>query len=237
MDLFYVSPIQTSVKKRTCVDVYPIAPLSNTGPIEFEFEGKQQELDLAHVFLYVTVQLVKSNGSELDGPVNLFLHALFGQLDISLIGRKVSDGSNTNPYRAYLETLLSYGEETKSAHLTSSLFYKDTAGKMDEPDPTKSNADTNLGLKKHASCTSESKVVDMIRRLHGDIFNQEKYLLDMVKVRLSLHRSKKPFCLICAETNPNLKEKVQDVVLKVRKVHISLNAYLGITSAVQQRIQ
>ena len=44
---------------------------------------------------------------------------------------------------------------------------------MDEPDPTKANADANLGLKKRASFTSERKVVDMIGRLHGDIFNQE----------------------------------------------------------------
>ena len=74
----------------------------------------------------------------------------------------------------------------------------------------------------------------MIERLHGDIFNKEKYLLDMVKVRLRLHRSKNQFCLICSETNPNFKVKVLDAVLKVRKVHISPNAYLGITSALKE---
>ena len=75
----------------------------------------------------------------------------------------MSDGSSTYPYRASLETLLSHGEEAKSTHLTSSLFYKDTAGNMDEPNLTKGNADVNFGLKKRASFTSESKVVDMIR--------------------------------------------------------------------------
>ena len=181
---------------------------------------------------------MKSDGSELDGgtkisPVNLFLHSLFGRPDINLNGRTISDGSSTYPYRAYLETLLSYGEEAESTHLTSSPFYKDTAGKMDETDSTKSNADVNLGLKKCGSFTSESKVVDMIGRLHGDIFSQKKYLLDMVlKVRLRLHRSKKPFCLMCAETNPNFKVKVLDAVLKVSKVHISSNACL--TSALKE---
>ena len=104
---------------------------------------------------------------------------------------------------------------------------------MDEPDPTKANADAKLGLKKRASFTSESKVVDMIGRLLGGIFNQEKYLLDMVKVRLRLDRSKNQFCLMCSETNPNIKVKVLDAVLKVRKVHISPNAYLGIESALK----
>ena len=73
--------------------------------------------------------------------------------------RTISYGSSTYPYRAYLETLLSCGEEAKSTHLTSSLFYKDTAGKMDEPDPTKANVDA-----KRASFTGESKVVEPLWR-------------------------------------------------------------------------
>ena len=164
---------------------------------------------------------MRSDGSEIDGdskvaPANLFLHSLFGQLDVNLNGRTISDGSSTYPYQAYLETL-SYGEETKSTHLTSSLFYEDTAGKMDEHNPTKANADANMGLKERASFTCESKVLDVIGRLHGDIFNQEKYLLEMVKVRLRLHHRKNQFCLMCSETNLNFKVKVLDAVLKVRK--------------------
>ena len=43
LDLFYVPPTQKSVEKGTWVDVHPIASVSDTGPIEFEFEGKQQD--------------------------------------------------------------------------------------------------------------------------------------------------------------------------------------------------
>ena len=87
LDLFYVPPTQTSVEKGIWVDAHLIASVSDTGQIEFEFEGKQQEfLELAHMLLYVTIQLVKSDGSELDGgakvgPVNLFLHSLLGQFE------------------------------------------------------------------------------------------------------------------------------------------------------------
>ena len=97
-----------SIEKRTWVEVHPITSVSDTGPIEFEFEGKQREfLDLAHTLLYVTIQLVKSDESELDSgtkvnPVNLFLHLLFGQLDISLNGRTMSDGSSIYSYQSYL---------------------------------------------------------------------------------------------------------------------------------------
>ena len=127
---------------------------------------------------------MKSDQSEIDGgskvaPMNFFLHFLFGQLEIDLNGRTISDGNSTYPYRTYLKTLLSYGEEAKNTHLTSFLFYKSTAGKMDELVQTKANADANLGLKKRASFTSESKVVDMIGRLHADIFNQDKYVFEV----------------------------------------------------------
>ena len=104
---------------------------------------------------------MKSDGSEIDGgskvaPVNFFLHSLYGQLDIDLNGKTISDESSTYPYRAYLETLLSYREEAMSTHLTSP-FYKDTACKMDESDRTKANADANPGLKKCASLPVRAK--------------------------------------------------------------------------------
>ena len=37
-----------------------------------------------------------------------------------------------------------------------------------------------------------------------------------------------------SETNPNFKVKVLNAVLKVRKVHISPNAYLEIASALKE---
>ena len=65
LDLFYVPPTQTSVEKETSVDVYSIESVSDNEPIESELEGKQQEfLNLAHMLLYVTIQLVKPDGSE-----------------------------------------------------------------------------------------------------------------------------------------------------------------------------
>ena len=107
----------------TWADVHSIASVSDTGTFEFESKEKQQEFfDLAHTLLNVTVQLVKSDGSKIDcdskvAPVILFLHSLFGQLDIDLKGRTISDGSSTYPYSAYLETLLSYGEKAESTDL------------------------------------------------------------------------------------------------------------------------
>ena len=59
-------------------------------------------------------------------------------------------------------------------------------------------------------------------------------MLGIVKVHLRLHCSENQFCLMRSETNPNFKMKVLDAAMKVRKVHISPNACLGITSALKE---
>jgi len=61
----------------------------------------------------------------------MFLHSLFTQVDISLNGTLITASTNTYPYRAMLETLLSYGEDAKKSQLTSALFYKDKAGTIE----------------------------------------------------------------------------------------------------------
>jgi len=76
--------------------------------------------------LYVRLKVVQPNGNNLGadakvGPVNLFLHSLFSQVDVSLNGMPVTTTSDTHSYRAYIETLLSYGEDAKNTQLSACL--------------------------------------------------------------------------------------------------------------------
>ena len=73
--------------------------------------------------------------NEQVGPVNLFLHALFSQVDISLNEQLSSPLTNTYPYHAMIETLLNYRDDAKSSQLTMVMFQKDTPGKMDAVNP------------------------------------------------------------------------------------------------------
>ena len=65
----------------------------------------------------------------------MFLQSLFQQVDVSLKDVQVSQSSGTYAYRAYIESILSYELEAKNSQLTAALFYKDTAGNMDRPNP------------------------------------------------------------------------------------------------------
>ena len=120
-------------------------------------------------------KITKPNGTALDagikvGPVNLFLHSLFSQVDVSLNERLISPSTNTYPYRAMIEMLFNYGGDAKSSQLPMAMFYKDTPGKMDVVDPVADDAGANMGLKARYTFTQESKTVNMVGPIHSDIF-------------------------------------------------------------------
>ena len=86
--------------------------------------------------------------------------------------------------RAIMETLLTYGIDASKNWLQAGLFYKDTAGKMDSGDPTQENG--NLGLKQRAEFTSKSKLATVRGKLHLDIFNQPKPLINNSRLHVKL---------------------------------------------------
>jgi len=151
--------------------------------------------------LLVRAKVLRLDGTNIDdatpvGPRNLWLHSLFSQVDISLKGTQVTTSTNTYPYRVMIETLLSYGNDTKKSQLTSDLFYADQPGRMDAVDF--GDAARNNSLYTRSRFTRGSRSVDMIGRIHVDIFFQSRYLLNEVNVKIKLVRSRNTFSLIGA---------------------------------------
>jgi hypothetical protein len=81
--------------------------------------------------------------------------------DVFLKGKQVTQATGTYAYRAYLETLLNYGPSAKDSQLTSALYYKDTAGKMDIADPTVAGGNGNAGLRARYVFSKTSGTVEM----------------------------------------------------------------------------
>ena len=149
-------------------------------------------------------------------PVNLTLHSLFSQVDVSLNDRLVTSSKATHPYRAYLETLLSYGQEAKVTQLCCEQWYKDTSGHMDATEGTDNIGFTKRKLKARNSC-----IIDMSGKLHIDVMFGENYLLNGVNTVIQLVRSSDAFVLMADGANPNYKMIVTDAILTVRKVTLS----------------
>ena len=240
LDLFTVPPTQTSVVNGAWTEFFPVSSItSDTAPIEFNINGGDEYLDMSSTILQVQVKVTNADGTILEdqdavGPVNLLLQSLFSQVDISLNGCLVSHSSSTYPYRAMFETLLNYGKDATESQLTSSLFYKDTASKMDNPNPFAGGGNYNQGLRKRANMTSTSKVVDLSGPLHTDICFQGKYLLNGVDVKMKLHRAKDTFCLMSSVDDAAFKVKVLGASLMIRKVAISPTIVLAHAKALEQ---
>ncbi|GBL87016.1 hypothetical protein AVEN_218725-1 [Araneus ventricosus] len=128
-----------------------------------------------------------------------------------------------------IETLLNHGFNSKTSQLSSVLYYKDTAGGFNIFD--ESSTTPNEGFNERASPFKNSATVDMIGRLHVDIFNQERLLLNLVDLKIKLIRSKPEFCLM---GNEGYKVIFDRVSLFVRKVSLSPGVLIGHAKALQK---
>lgn len=236
LDLFALPPTQTAVEKGQFIEFHPLANIRDGGPVEFNISGSGDEyMDLSSSYLYVKAKIVKSDGTSLldkepVAPINLFLHSLFSQVDVSLNERIISSATNTYPYRAYIETLLNYGEDAKKTLLTCECFYKDN--NLSVNDPLLENG--NKGLKKRYELTCKSQTLDMIGQLHCDIFQQNRLMLNLVDLKIKLTRSKPEFCLLSSSTKAEYKVDLEHASLFIRKVKVSPGVSLGHAKALEK---
>ena len=139
VDLFSIPPTQLSLEKGRWIEYRPLSSVQNNdSAITFVVAGTDEYLDLSKTILVVEGKVVPGTGGDLStgqasiAPVNNFLHSLFRQVDVYFNGKQVTPAMGTYAYRSYLETLLNYDVSAKQSQLSSAMYYKDTAGEMDE---------------------------------------------------------------------------------------------------------
>ena len=167
----------------------------------------------------------KTDGSNLDGAskigfTNYPIASLFDQVDVILGGKLLSSATNTYAHRSILEVLLNYDKEAAESQLGCGLFCKDTAGQKEEmdisPDPV-----LNTGLETRSEWTKTSKIDELQGRIHSDLFNQEKLILNGVDLTVKLHHHKPEFSLLSSDTNPAYKITIVDAILYVKKIELT----------------
>ena len=218
LDLFSVPPSQTSLEEGSFAENHPVSLLTSTGPIEFTISAENfNYIDLANSFLYVCASVTTAAGADLAKNVEIapecnFLHTLWTQVDVYLNGLLVTQSNNNYPYRAYIENLFSFGQEAKNSQLSALLWHRNTSENFD------TRGATNLGYTKRKALAAESKEIDMMGKLHLDLFFQNRYLLNDVEVLLRLIRSNHLFCLHGNANQADSKVSLKEVTLFVRKV-------------------
>ena len=196
--------------------------------------------DLANSYLHVKAKITNADGSNLAGtaqvgPVNLWMHALFSQVEVYLNNKLVTPSSTSYPYRAYMETVLNFSKDAKASHLTSVVFYKDQAGKMDAVNSLADAADANKGLKERHAHTSESKSVAVEGRIHSDLFAIDRYILGAVPIKIKIVRSRIPFAWSHLQITRDFKVVLEECVFRVRRISVSSTTILGHTQTLQHQ--
>jgi len=80
---------------------HAITSLTDGSPIQFVVNASGEVyIDFANTLLYVTAQLAAADDTNRAadaaiGPVNLFLHSMFSQVDILLNGTLITSSTNT----------------------------------------------------------------------------------------------------------------------------------------------
>ena len=219
IDLFGPILQQTVLLNEFDREFAPLASLQQGAPIEFMVKGADQlYLDLNETVLLLRVKITNADGSNIvantAGPVNLFLHSLFSQMSVEFNGKPVSEPNHLYPYRAYLETLINYSEETQRTRLLCEGWTKDTAGSMGITNVQ----GENVGLVTRAARFATSTVVELIGRPHMDVFQQDRLIPPGVDMHLKMIPSASNF--VCKSADPAQKQAQQNY--KAVIMHASL---------------
>lgn len=225
LDVFSLPPTQTAINSSQWVEYNPVSTIAHSSPIEFIVSGSGEEyMDLANTLLEVKACIKAIDGTTVISdtthvaPVNNTLHSLFSQLDVTLNDVTVSSASNLYPYRAYISTHLNFGYDAKTSKLESAMYFIDD--NLTSADPIDGD-NRNTGLvRRHQLCTA-SKTFDMVGQLHGDVFFQNRYMMNGVTMKIRLSRTKDAFSIMGVTGAPDCRIEIISAKLFIRKLKIT----------------
>ena len=167
----------------------------SSGPFEIVCPASASEFTAFTLTrLHGVCQILNKDGSLVENEnfsvCNLFAHSIFSQIDLEIDSQNLTVSNHLYPYKAYLETLLSYGNDAKKSHLTTSIFSQDTAYCYDETEGL------NIGYNTRKKVVQNRKLFNFCISPHIDFFQTPRYLLPGISFKLKLSRSKEGFSII-----------------------------------------
>lgn len=192
LDLFSVPATQVSIENTQTTIVTP-DHIGNVIEIKIpSLDGYY--LDLASCFMKLVVTIKKSSKTALAAGdkvafVNNIFDSLFKQVDVFFGTTLINNADNNHAHKAYLYHLLNTTPQTASNYMTSQGFIKDTSSQME------STAAANEGFTKRKELTAQSKDLELIGRIRHGIFEQPRFLIDGVDVKLKMTRNSDDFCI------------------------------------------
>ena len=160
---------------------------------------------------------------------------MFKQIIVKLNEKDVENSNSTYSYRAYIENLLSNGNDTKSTFLRNEGWITDTPLNFDSVHLTDVNGEAvraNQGFLGRKALVL-NRELELCAKIHSDVFNINRYLLNKIDVTIEFTKNDQKFYLI-ANTDAvgiTLRPKITAAYLEVRRATISQSVMYAQTMA------
>lgn len=240
LELFSTPSTHIATESSRYVKCKPVNSIDRGSPIEFRILSDQSEyIDLSQSFLHLKCRILARDRKELKTkisdtnenvpnrsivfPCNYLLGACFKTVECFLAGQLISSNDTMYPYRAFLETLLSYSANVKKEMLAAGGFYIES-GNMEEIDKVANKAAgdvVNPSAETRFNKTKFGKAFELLGRIHGDIFNQGRFLIGNTDLKIVLHRQSPEFFLISATEDHDYMLDIESASLFVKHDTIS----------------
>jgi hypothetical protein len=221
LDIFNLPQSDNSILQGKTIEHHMITAINeNNNVFEFVIPSEGHE----YTYLPLTrlegeIQITKSNGTaigdnDLVAPVNLISSALFRQVECDINGFQVADlTSPTYHYKAYLETLITYGIDAQNTHLQAALYEPDTVGQEE----TFTAACASFVKRKNWIVAHGNKLY-FSTPIFIDFFQSHRFLIPGPTIKLKFLKNDDKFCLMSG-TN-DWKLKVNNLTISTRKLKI-----------------
>ena len=142
----------------------------------------------------------------------------------------VSESGTNYMYKALMEALLTYDENTKKIQLSNEGFTGDS-GKFTQINPD--SPPYNHGLKVRHQWFKDFAVVEFVGPLMADICNQDRLILPGIDIDIKLWPTHDEFWLITHPLGLRCKLLIDEIYLNVCKVNVSPEVMMGHDAALE----
>ena len=132
---------------------------------------------------------------------------MFSSLSISLNGKPVTLHETNYHYKTYLEKLLNYVFDASGTHLVSSFRYLDLPGELNE----------NSGYVRRLDYLRNGKTIELYGRLHADLFDSDKMLINGIGMNTKLKCAPESFYLLASSDDNKVRVKILYASLFITK--------------------
>ena len=226
IDLFSLPHTQVGIQNTRLLEIPLRNALTNEGPWDLVISSNPQFLQLSKNYLLIECRIVNENGEPIKakvmdaanveqdatwtGPIQLFGKTFIQKVQVAINGNQIYDSGPNYAYRCFLETELTNGYDSKMTHLKA-CGYESMAENIDRND--------NEGFRNRAEPFRSGKYVQMMGKLHCDLFVQDRLLLPHTELHLTIYPNSNNFNLLNYDSG-NYKIDFRSIKFYVRSVEL-----------------